>query len=125
MFAFSSFLDFESDCAVVWFCSDAHEKLQQEYRELQIQYYEIKERYDDMQEKLKFFTKVSVPPANRVVISFYNRAILVKWVSTLHYVNQLLWAKPELSMTLSLCVFDTLEMKFTPFKFVLCMELTH
>nr|KAG5707913.1 hypothetical protein BaRGS_031644 [Batillaria attramentaria] len=38
---------------------DAHEKLQQEFRELQIQYFTMKEQFDDMQEKLKFFTKES------------------------------------------------------------------
>ena len=47
--------------------SDAHEKLQQEFRELQIQYFQMKEQYDDLQEKLKFFTKVSTSSAHRAV----------------------------------------------------------
>lgn len=38
---------------------DAHEKLQQEYREQQIHHFSMKEQFDDMQEKLKFFTKES------------------------------------------------------------------
>ena len=48
-------------------CSDAHEKLQQEFRELQIQYFQMKEQYDDLQEKLKFFTKVSTSSAHKAV----------------------------------------------------------
>jgi chromosome segregation ATPase len=37
---------------------DAHEKLEQEHRELQITHFTMKEQYDDLNEKLKFFTKV-------------------------------------------------------------------
>ncbi|KAL8619480.1 hypothetical protein ACOMHN_011831 [Nucella lapillus] len=38
---------------------DAHEKLQQEFREMQIHHFQMKEEYDDLKEKLQFFTKES------------------------------------------------------------------
>ena len=37
---------------------DAHEKLQDEHRKLQIEYFTQKEQMDDLNEKMKFFTKV-------------------------------------------------------------------
>lgn len=43
----------------VYACLDAHEKLQAEHRELRVEYYTLKEQMDDLNQKMKFFTKVS------------------------------------------------------------------
>ena len=39
-------------------CTDAHEKLQEEHKELRIKHLQLKQEADDLRDKMRFFTKV-------------------------------------------------------------------
>ena len=40
--------------------TDAHEKLQDEHKELRIKYFQLKQEADDLRDKMRFFTKVQL-----------------------------------------------------------------